>query len=328
MVNKDEIIKLLTETDSYVSGQELCERYSVSRTAIWKVIKQLEKEGYEVEAVQNKGYRIHVNDDIFSKTEIIRNLETRIMGRNLIFHKVTGSTNIDAANEAANNAPHGTTVVADMQDNGKGRRGRAWITSPGEAISISILLRPDCEPDKASQITLVMALAIVEALEEICPGKCGIKWPNDIVIDGKKVCGILTEMSAEIDAIHYVIPGSGINVNQTSFEGDIANTATSLYIETGRKINRSHLVARILYFFEKYYEEFEKTYDLGGLVDRYNNCLVNCGRQVRVLDPKKEFEGKALGINSSGELLVKTEDGNVVEVYAGEVSVRGVYGYV
>lgn len=327
-MNKEELISLLSKNDTYVSGQELCEHFGVSRTAIWKAIKQLEKEGYLIEAVNNKGYRLRENDEMMSATEISRYMETKIMGQNLIYHQETDSTNLDVKRLAEEGAVHGTLVVADKQTAGRGRRGRAWISPAGASVYMSLLLRPQCNPDKASAITLVSALAIVQAARELGMQDCGIKWPNDVVANGKKLCGILTEMSAEIDAIHYVVPGIGINVNQETFDEEIAKTATSFCMELGHKVNRSKLISRILYYFEQDYELFIKTYDLSNLVDKYNHFLVNCGKEVRVLDPKGEFTGTALGVNEDGELLVRTENDTVVTVYAGEVSVRGIYGYV
>lgn len=328
MINKEEMVRLLTESEDYVSGQELCERFGVSRTAVWKAIKQLEKDGYNIEAVNNKGYHLVENTLMMSEIEINRYMDTQQMGRELVFHKKTGSTNIDVKVLAENGAKEGLLVVADMQEAGRGRRGREWVSPSGESIYMSLLLRPSCPPDKASSITLVMALAILEAVEELQPGVAGIKWPNDIVINKKKMCGILTEMSAEIDAIHYVVVGVGINVNQTEFAPEIAQTATSLCLELGHKVNRSELVARTMHYFEINYQEFLKTYDLTGLIDKYNSYLINKDKEVRVLDPQGEYEGVALGINEKGELCVRKEDGTVVEVYAGEVSVRGLYGYV
>lgn len=326
-MNRDEIIHMLREADDYVSGQELCEHFGVSRTAVWKAVKQLEQDGYQIEAVNNRGYRLIEQEDMMSALEISRYMETEQIGKNLIFHKETGSTNLDAKQLAEEGAPEGTLVVADMQTAGRGRRGRAWVSPSGEAVYMSLLLRPQCMPDSASSLTLVISLALVEAIEEIAPGMSGIKWPNDVVMNNKKLCGTLTEMSAELDAIHYVVIGSGINVNQTSFADEIAGTATSLRLELGRKINRSHLIARIMYYFEKDYALFQKTWDMTGLIDIYNKYLLNKDREVRVLDPKGEYTGVALGIDNKGELLVKKEDGNVVTVYAGEVSVRGIYGY-
>lgn len=328
MSKKEEIIRLLAQSEAYVSGQELCERFGVSRTAIWKTIKQLEKEGYHIEAVNNKGYRLIENDDMMSEIEIARYMDTEKMGRQLVFYKKTDSTNLDVKRLAEDGGKEGTLVVADMQEAGRGRRGRAWVSPSGEAIYMSLLLRPSCAPNQASAITLVMAIAILEAVEELKPGICGIKWPNDLVINGKKMCGILTEMSMEMDAIHYVVVGVGVNANQEVFAEEIANTATSLYLELGHKVNRSKFVASAMHYFEKNYQEYEKTFDLSGLVDKYNQYLLNRDKEVRVLDPKGEYEGVALGIDDKGELLVRKQDGTIVTVYAGEVSVRGIYGYI
>ncbi len=217
-MKKEDILKQLRETDGFVSGQELCAQYGVSRTAVWKAIKQLEKDGYVIEAQNNKGYRLAKDtaETVFSKAAIESCMDTRQIARKLVFHKETGSTNLDAKAIAEKGAEAGTLVVADMQTAGRGRRGRGWDGYAGKNIYMSLLLRPDCPPDKASALTLVMALSVAEAVKEFLPNAaCVIKWPNDIVINGKKVCGILTEMSAEPDCIHYVVIGIGINVNQT-----------------------------------------------------------------------------------------------------------------
>lgn len=329
-MKNEEILKKLRDAKDYVSGQELCEYYGVSRTAIWKAIKQLEKDGYVIEAQNNKGYRLVEKDDsdIFSKLEIESHMDTQWVGKKLVFYKETGSTNLDAKALAEQGEAAGALVVADKQTAGRGRRGRDWVSPSGKDIYMTLMLRPQCRPEKASALTLVMALAVLEAICELIPEGCGIKWPNDIVLNNKKVCGILTEMSAELDGIHYVVIGVGINVNQTIFAEDIRDRATSLYLESGMEINRARLVARVMHYFENDYALFEKTWDLGGLVDRYNSFLVNRDREVRVLDPQGEYDGIARGINERGELLVERKsDGQTVQVYAGEVSVRGIYGY-
>lgn len=330
-MKNEEILKKLRDAGDYVSGQELCERYGVSRTAIWKAIRQLEKDGYVIEAQNNRGYRIveSVDTDLFSKIEIESKLETAWLGRTLVFHKETGSTNLDAKVLAESGEASGAVVVADMQTAGRGRRGRGWVSPAGKDIYMTILLRPQCRPEKASVLTLVMALAVLEAVSELLPESCGIKWPNDIVVNGKKVCGILTEMSAELDQIHYVVIGAGVNVNQETLAPEIQETATSLYIERNKRSNRAALTARILYYFEKNYAVFEKSWDFSALADKYNQFLVNRDREVRVLDPKGAYDGIARGINEKGELLVERKsDGQTIQVYAGEVSVRGIYGYV
>ena len=330
-MKNEEILKKLRDAKGFVSGQELCTYYGVSRTAIWKVIRQLEKDGYVIEAQNNKGYRLVENEnaDLFSKVEIESKIETNWVGRNIIFHKETSSTNIDAKELAEKGEAAGTVVVADMQTAGRGRRGRGWVSPAGKDIYMTVVLRPQCRPEKASVLTLVMALAVLKAVSEQIPQKCSIKWPNDIVVNGKKICGILTEMSAELDGIHYVVIGTGINVNQEFLAEEIQETATALRIECGHQVNRATLVARTLYYLEKYYAIFEENWDFSGLVNEYNQLLVNRDREVCVLDPKGAYEGTARGINENGELLVERKsDGELVQVYAGEVSVRGIYGYV
>ncbi len=255
-------------------------------------------------------------------------MDTRWAGRPVHFFEELDSTNVRARQEAESGAPEGTLVAADMQTAGRGRRGRAWNSPPGMNIYFTLILRPSYVPDKASMVTLVMALAVAEGIRGTCGVEAEIKWPNDIVVKGKKVCGILTEMDAGGGSIRYVIIGVGVNVGLQEFPPEIENTAASLEALCGRKVSRAALVANILKSFEKYYESFRKAASLAGIRERYNSLLVNRDREVRVLDPKGEFRGVARGINESGELLVEREDGSIAEVYAGEVSVRGVYGYV
>lgn len=267
------------------------------------------------------------NGDRISGREIAGYMRTASMGRNLFFHKETGSTNVDVQQLAEKGAQEGTLVVADRQNAGKGRRGRAWISPEGGSVYMSLLLRPRCAPEEAGGITLVMALAVLEAVRSFTGEAPGIKWPNDIVINKKKICGILTEMSIGKEGIAHIVVGVGINVNRTDFSEEIRETATSVYAETGKQVNRCALIAEVMYHFERYYEIYQKTWDLSGLMDKYNQFLVNCGKEVRVLDPKGAYNGMAQGINEKGELLVE-KDGKLIQVYAGEVSVRGIYGYV
>ena len=246
----------------------------------------------------------------------------------MYYYEETGSTNIDAKRIAEEGAPHGTIAVADKQNAGRGRRGRSWDSPAGRDIYFTILMRPDFPPDKAPGLTLVMALAVAAAVEKTCGLKAGIKWPNDVVINGKKICGILTEMNLETDYIQYVVTGVGINVNLEAMPAELENTATSLLIEGGEKVSRAGLLQEVLRAFEEYYERYLPTQDISGMLQEYNELLVNRDREVKVLDPKGEFSGIARGINSAGELLVQMENGETAKVYAGEVSVRGRYGYV
>ena len=325
---KSEILRLLKESNTYISGQQLCEQFQVSRTAVWKVIDQLKKEGYQIEAVRNKGYRLIDSPDVMSKAEIESPMDTKWAGSNVVYYDEIDSTNNRAKEAGDNKAPHGTLFVADMQVAGKGRRGRVWQSPAGSSIYMTILLYPEISPLKAPQLTLVMAIAVAEGIKEVTGLDTKIKWPNDIVVNGRKICGILTEMSTEIDYINHVVIGAGINVNQDDFPEDIRKTASSLKMELGKQVKRSELIAAIMKSFEKDYEIFVKTEDLSGLQELYNSMLVNLDRDVKVLEPGNEYEAHALGINKTGELIVRTAEGEEKEIYAGEVSVRGVYGYV
>ena len=325
---KSEILRLLKESNTYISGQQLCEQFQVSRTAVWKVIDQLKKEGYQIEAVRNKGYRLIDSPDVMSKAEIESLMDTKWAGSNVVYYDEIDSTNNRAKEAGDNKAPHGTLFVADMQVAGKGRRGRVWQSPAGSSIYMTILLYPEISPLKAPQLTLVMAIAVAEGIKEVTGLDTKIKWPNDIVVNGRKICGILTEMSTEIDYINHVVIGAGINVNQDDFPEDIRKTASSLKMELGKQVKRSELIAAIMKSFEKDYEIFVKTEDLSGLQELYNSMLVNLDRDVKVLEPGNEYEAHALGINKTGELIVRTDEGEEKEIYAGEVSLRGVYGYV
>lgn len=324
---KEKILQLLKENDGFISGQEISEMFGVTRTSVWKVIHQLEEMGYEIEAVRNKGYRLYSEPDFLTQECVCEYLDTAWAGHPVRVFDSVDSTNNEAKREAESGAGQGLLVIGEEQTDGRGRRGRAWESKKGEGIFMSLLLKPDIEPSHASMLTLVMGMAVRDALEMAGLSDVRIKWPNDIVCSGKKVCGILTEMSAQVDYVNHIVLGVGINVHNQEFPEDVRQAATSVFLETGMHICRAELVAQCMRKFEGYYARFIKTQDLGGLMEEYNARLVNCGRQVRVLDFKKDFTGIAKGINAQGELLVETEDG-LKYVSAGEVSVRGVYGYI
>lgn len=282
------------------------------------------------------------------KNSILKYLQTKRLGHNILFFEETDSTNQQAHLAAMQGAPDGTLVVARKQTAGRGRRGRSWESPAVGNIYFTLLLRPDFPPEKASRLTLLMAYAVKCAVEQYVP--CAIKWPNDIVAEGKKVCGILTELHLEGTAIHHVIIGVGINVGRQEFPPELADKATSLEelcADRDIVISRGRIIAEVLKGFEEEYEAYISACErqqaecepcsgnpackMSGpeeFVAKYNECLVNKDREVCVLDPKGEYRGIARGINERGELLVELDDGTVKEVYAGEVSVRGVYGYV
>ena len=324
---KSEILRMLRETEGYVSGQELCNKFGVSRTAIWKVINQLKQEGYEIEAAQNKGYHLMSAPDRVDAAELESLRSTEWAGCEIHYYESLDSSNTKARELAEDGHPSGTLVVAEQQSVGKGRRGGSWESAPGIGIYMTLMLKPEINPGNASMLTLVAAMAVTNAIRRITGAQALIKWPNDIVINGKKICGILTEMSAQFDYINNIVIGIGINVHNESFPEELKETASSLWIECGRHFHRATIIETFLEEFERTYAIYLETEDMEGLQAEYSNLLVNMGRQVRVLDPKEPFEGKAMGITKRGELIVDTWESRKL-VSSGEVSVRGIYGYV
>lgn len=325
---KEEILRLLRSADGYISGQELCNRFGVSRTAVWKAINQLKEAGYEIEAQQNKGYRLMAAPDLMTEAEIKSLLHTDWVAKEVLYFDTIDSTNTKAQELAEKGYPSGTLVVADKQESGKGRRGRSWVSPSGTGIFMTLMIKPDINPNNASMLTLVAALAVAKAITSVTGEEAMIKWPNDIVVNSKKVCGILTEMNAQFDYINHIVVGIGINVHNESFPEEISQMASSLMIEAGgKRFHRAQIIAETMSYFEQYYDTFLKTQDLSALVREYDKLLVNRNKSVRVLDPKEPFDGKAMGITSKGELIVDTWESRKL-VSSGEVSVRGIYGYV
>lgn len=325
---KEEILRLLRSADGYISGQELCNRFGVSRTAVWKAINQLKEAGYEIEAQQNKGYRLMAAPDLMTEAEIKSLLHTDWVAKEVLYFDTIDSTNTKAQELAEKGYPSGTLVVADKQESGKGRRGRSWVSPSGTGIFMTLMIKPDINPNNASMLTLVAALAVAKAITSVTGEEALIKWPNDIVVNGKKVCGILTEMNAQFDYINHIVVGIGINVHNESFPEEISQMASSLMIEAGgKRFHRAQIIAETMSYFEQYYDTFLKTQDLSALVREYDELLVNRNKSVRVLDPKEPFDGKAMGITPKGELIVDTWESRKL-VSSGEVSVRGIYGYV
>lgn len=325
---KEEILRLLRSADGYISGQELCNRFGVSRTAVWKAMNQLKEAGYEIEAQQNKGYRLMAAPDLMTEAEIKSLMHTDWVAKEVLYFDTIDSTNTKAQELAEKGYPSGTLVVADKQESGKGRRGRSWVSPSGTGIFMTLMIKPDINPNNASMLTLVAALAVAKAITSVTGEEAMIKWPNDIVVNGKKVCGILTEMNAQFDYINHIVVGIGINVHNESFPEEISQMASSLMIEAGgKRFHRAQIIAETMSYFEQYYDTFLKTQDLSALVREYDKLLVNRNKSVRVLDPKEPFDGKAMGITPKGELIVDTWESRKL-VSSGEVSVRGIYGYV
>lgn len=249
------------------------------------------------------------------------------MQYDIVCYEEIDSTNLEIRRLSQKGAKQGLVVMAEEQSAGKGRSGRIW-ESPAEGnLYFSILLRPELSPKKAPMLTLVMAYSVAKVFKDNgLPVQ--IKWPNDLILSKKKVCGILTEMHMQGLRVEDVVIGVGINVNTTNFSEELSDKATSIYLETGKQTKPHHLLQQVLIEFQKQYELFLEVQELSFIKNPYNQMLINKDQQVIVLEPDNEYEAEALGINETGELLVKKANGDIEAVFAGEVSVRGLYGYV
>ena len=263
---------------------------------------------------------------IYNETTIADQIHTKWAGKTVHFARETDSTNLWIKRLAKEGASEGTLALAEFQSAGRGRLGRSWEVPEGTSVMMSILLRPKFEPQYAPTLTLVMGMAVAKAVKNL-GFDVSIKWPNDVVVSHKKICGILTEMGVRDGKIDYAVIGVGINVNIREFPEEMADKATSLYLESGREFDRSQIPGLVMEAFEEYYEKFAATCDLSGLKEEYESILANYDQPVRVL-AKEPYEGVARGITDGGELLVEKTDGTIVAVSAGEVSVRGLYSYV
>ena len=326
---KNEILQILKKnTDYFISGESISEDFNVSRSAVWKHINTLKEEGYEIESQPRKGYKLINSPDILSYGEIEEYLKTEFIGRNIQYFESLPSTNTKAK-EIAMEMPEGSIIISEEQTSGKGRLGRNWTSPKGKGIWMSIILKPDLDPAEVAKLTLIGAGAVHEGLMEMGINS-NIKWPNDIIIEDKKVCGILTEMSCELNIINYCIMGIGINVNLETgdFPEELKEKATSLRIIKGEEINRKMLLGNILNHFEKLYIPFRYIGDISKSIkiSRENSILL--GKDVRIIKGNTERTGKALDIDEEGQLVVEMENGNIEKIYSGEVSIRGIDGYV
>lgn len=332
---KQHLLKMLREAGTeFVSGQYLCQQLGVTRQAVWKNMKQLREYGYEIESVSNKGYRLVARPDILYGPEIESYLNPDGFCKRVEYHGSIDSTNLRAKYLAEKGEPEGTLVVAEEQTAGRGRRGRGWVAEPVVGIWMSLVLRPVLPPAALSGITLIAALAVNRAIRENCGVESQIKWPNDIILNGKKLCGILTEVSSETDYLHYAVTGIGINVNTVQFPPDMAEYATSIYQQTGQWVDRAALIGRFANIYGGYYQRYVQDGHMGSFIEEYDRMLANRNRQVKVYhgmveeaDPSAAETGIARGIDESGALLVEI-DGCYKRIVSGEVSVRGLYGYV
>ena len=325
---RENILEELRGADDYLSGQELSRQTGVSRTAVWKAINALLEAGYEIRAVRNKGYRLIKEPDILTRENCRNALPPDFSKGWVEAWNELDSTNNRLKQMGEDGAPEGSLVVSDVQTAGKGRRGRSWMAEAGTALTFSLLLKPDLTPDKASMLTLCAALAVQRAVSTLSSLTLTIKWPNDLVCRGRKLCGILTELSADMDRVHYVVVGIGLNVSMTEFPEELRQKACSIRSEGGKECLRAELLKAILKEFSEIYRVFLADGDLRSLKKEYEDALANLNTQVCVLEPEHEWRGICRGISEDGALLVTAEDGQEKRVISGEVSVRGIYGYV
>lgn len=318
------ILRLFREAGSgFVSGELISRELQVSRTAVWKHINGLRDTGYKIEAIPSRGYHLLSSPDILSVEEVREKLNATCIGRQLVCLPETTSTNADAFHLAEAGAEEGTTVIADAQSGGKGRRGRAWSSPAGVNLYCSVVLRPAIMPYEAPQLTFLSAVAVARAIEQATALEPEIKWPNDVLISGRKVAGLLNEMSAETDRVNFVILGIGVNLNMTlaQFPADVRAPATSLLLEQGLPVHRVQFAARMLGELDRLYTDFLH-HGFGPVRDEWQQrCNAN-GREVVVSEAGVEtVRGMFHGIDGDGALLVRFPDGMVDRILSGDVRV-------
>jgi len=320
-MSKEKILQLLRSSKAgFLSGADLASRLGISRTMVWKHIKTLEHEGFGIEAVQSQGYRITLTPDLLRQADIKQGLKTRTIGKDIRLFAEVVSTNTLAMEAASQGAPEGTVIIAEMQTGGKGRLGRQWISPQGN-LYLSVILRPNIPTHKAPLITLVGAVAVASAIRKHCSVTAAIKWPNDILISGKKVAGLLTEMSAEPDRIRHIALGIGIDVNMELQELplDVRMHATTLANEAGAKIDRKALVQQLLQDLEHWYRIFLTSE--AEVLKEWEQLNMTIGCRVTVSGMGEVFEGLAQGIDQEGRLKVALDDNTIRIVAAGDVTI-------
>ena len=332
-MSRQAVLELLRQQEGgFVSGEEISRRLGLSRTAIWKAVEALRRAGYTVEARTGLGYRLLSAPDTMTEPEIRRFLgETDRVGRTLVCLETVDSTNLYAKQLAVEGAADGTVVTADRQTAGRGRLGRDFQSPVGLGIYLTVLLRPDLPPEHLSPLTAMAGVAVCRAVEGICGLSPGLKWPNDPVLNGKKLCGILTELSLEGETgrVADVVLGIGVNVlhRPEDFTPEVREMATSLAQAVGGAVSRPALAAEIIREVDRLYDALTVG-EMGPYLEEYRRRCVNLGRTVRLLTPGGDGEtAEALDIDDDFGLVVRKMDGTVQTVRSGEVSVRGLYGY-
>ena len=332
-MSKERVLRLLQDGGGYISGESVSEALGITRAAVWKAVDALRRDGYEIESRKSRGYRLVAAPDRLGETEIRACLgETKRVGRTLACYERIDSTNACLKRAASEtDAPDGAVAVADEQTGGRGRRGRSFLSPAGKGVYLSVLLRPPLEPGRLLPLTGFVAVAMCDAVERAAGIRPQIKWTNDLVLGGKKLCGILTELSVEGEsgALQYVVVGAGVNVAHTreDFAGELEAIATSLAIETGRRVSRAALAAAMIEELDKMYDALLQG-DTGAYLDAYRRDCLTIGREVQLLWQDVHERVQAVGVDDALGLEVIRADGSRDTIRTGEVSVRGLYGYI
>ncbi|QPC48390.1 biotin--[acetyl-CoA-carboxylase] ligase [Mangrovibacillus cuniculi] len=306
--------------NEYISGQQIAQELGCSRQAIWKAMDELRQDGFEIEAIRRKGYRLIGNSDQFSKSELLYQLNTSHIGQVIELYESVSSTQIIAHEKAKDGAKHGTVIMAEEQTSGRGRMTRQWSSPKNTGIWMSTILRPTIHPQEAPPITLVVAVAIAQSIEELTGIIPTIKWPNDILVGSKKIAGILTELQSEMDVIHYMIIGTGINVNTEEFPEELKSIASSLLIETGEKQSRVKLAQLIWEKVEKLLDIYEK-HGFAPIKLLWESYVQSIGQEIQARTLQGTYQGIMRGITDKGVLELELSNGRIVPIYSADIEI-------
>lgn len=311
------ILHFLKKATNYISGEEISDNLKISRQGLWKHIETLRESGYDILAVPHLGYKLVSSPDRLFPSEIKPNLKTKYIGKKIYYFESLPSTMDTAMQLGLKGAEEGTLVLAETQSHGRGRMGRPWVSPKYKGIYLSLILRPQIPPQQLSILTLLAAVSAVETVNEVFGQEAKIKWPNDILLNGKKLGGILTEINAEVDQMRFVVIGIGININND--KKSLLPQATSLKEERGESFNRISLLQKILKSIEDNYESF-KTKGNDFIIDKWRASNVTLGKRVKVNLHHVLLEGQAVGIDSDGALLLRKDSGITQRVTSGDIT--------
>ncbi|SOC37653.1 biotin--[acetyl-CoA-carboxylase] ligase [Ureibacillus acetophenoni] len=325
LTTKDELLSRFLKADNEpLSGQQLADEFGISRTAIWKHLQTLQDEGYTFETIKKKGYLLTSKPDRVDPARISSYLTTTRLGHHVHYYDEVTSTQTIAHELVRNGAEDGTVVVAETQTAGKGRMARPWESTKGKGIWMTIIIRPNILPHQAPQFTLIAAVAVVNAIRSLYESiQPEIKWPNDILLNGKKCTGILTEMIAEMDGVQALLIGIGINVNQEleDFPDELKNIATSLSIEANNQLDRAELIAKILHYLEKY-SDIYLDHGFEPIKTLWEEFSGTIGKKIKATTLREVVEGTAIGITEDGVLEVRIDDGEIKRIYSADIEIE------